>query len=305
MKGRYLLYIDILGFAKLIQERPKEIAKLFTVLDTLDAHTYKDFRVVAFSDTILIYSVDRLTITDDPLYFTTRLGAFARDLLYKLVGSRIFFRGLLTFGQFEFQQRKRISSFWGTALVNAYLREKEIKCTGLFVDGTCPVAFATAPYNNNVQYVYLNESLEHLVDEDECSYSPSPPWEPFPEIYDDTPLEETDEFMTFPWDLQFCKDIHYEMNHQANPEIRLKFWNTWRLLWVRYRSLLADMEKNGFNLERAWPNYDWSWAERIMRRADTPFVSLAQSEAVRVRWAGAGHRIHPLRPKRQGYRNKS
>jgi hypothetical protein len=26
-------------------------------------------------------------------------------------------------GQFEFQQRKRLGSFWGSALVNAYLRD--------------------------------------------------------------------------------------------------------------------------------------------------------------------------------------
>ena len=56
MKHKYLLYIDILGFADLVNESQADVRRLYKILEGLNCHKHDAFQVIVFSDTILIYN---------------------------------------------------------------------------------------------------------------------------------------------------------------------------------------------------------------------------------------------------------
>ena len=56
MQKKYLLYIDILGFANLVSKKPKEVKKIYEVVNELNVHRQSEFKAIIFSDTILIYN---------------------------------------------------------------------------------------------------------------------------------------------------------------------------------------------------------------------------------------------------------
>ena len=57
MTDRYLLYIDVLGFSALIDEGLGKINDLYEVIASLNVHRHDAFKVIVFSDTILVYNV--------------------------------------------------------------------------------------------------------------------------------------------------------------------------------------------------------------------------------------------------------
>ena len=53
---RFLLYIDLLGFSELVHTKPEILPDLFRVLDKSNAYQHGDFRVIQFSDTLLVFN---------------------------------------------------------------------------------------------------------------------------------------------------------------------------------------------------------------------------------------------------------
>lgn len=57
MNKKYLLYIDFLGFSHLVKEKPEEVRRLYYLIEDLHCHRHDDFKVIVFSDTLLIYNL--------------------------------------------------------------------------------------------------------------------------------------------------------------------------------------------------------------------------------------------------------
>jgi hypothetical protein len=57
MDDHYLLYIDVLGFKKLVDEAPDRVDDLFEIVASLNLHQHHDFAAIVFSDTILVYNI--------------------------------------------------------------------------------------------------------------------------------------------------------------------------------------------------------------------------------------------------------
>src|SRR5690606_31638824 len=113
----------------------------------------------------------------------------------------IYFRAVLTSGQFSHYELQNVECFFGKALISAYRREKEIPAMGLFIDDTCMQYnryFRTADFGNGLHFVYLNRHLEYLHEATGDKY----------------PLKDSslvDGACFVPWQVRYLKDVHKQM----------------------------------------------------------------------------------------------
>ena len=165
MKDRFLLYIDILGFSNLVSEKNFRVHDLYEIIVSLNAHHHDAFKAVVFSDTILIYNnVDAISQYDNKV-ITMFLCEFARDLLHRLTGKGIFFRAIITKGEFTHYELNDIPCFFGQSLVSAYADEKKIKAIGLFMHKSVKQfnqIFSTCAFNQDYDFVFLTQAIQEL-----------------------------------------------------------------------------------------------------------------------------------------------
>src|SRR5258706_9859405 len=77
---RFLLYIDILGFAQMSRSEPRKVARVYSILDSLNVHRHDMFKTIVFSDTILVYNLQLASSKSERDYLVWYLIEFAEDL---------------------------------------------------------------------------------------------------------------------------------------------------------------------------------------------------------------------------------
>ena len=213
MKERFLHYIDILGFAEMTRKEPRKVARFYSILDSLNVHAHDAFVTIVFSDTVLVYNPDLATTKEECRYFVSYLIEFAEDLHHRLTGQDIYFRAVVTTGDFSHYKLENVECFFGESLVNAYLSEKEIPSLGVFIGNECNSYneyFRTAKFDDKYHFVYLNRSIEYLHQYTNDTYPISDPT-----------LE--DQALHIPWQVRFLTDVHKHMREHPIPSVRLKF----------------------------------------------------------------------------------
>lgn len=236
MGDRFLLYIDILGFAEMTKREPRKVARVYSILDSLNVHHHRAFKTIVFSDTVLVYNPDLATTDEQRKYLVWYLIEFAEDLHHRLTGQDIHFRAILTAGDFSHYPLQNIECFFGEALVNAYMREKEIPSIGLFIDDRCSKYneyFRVAPFDAEYSFVYLNRSLESLEQYTGGKY-------PFRDraIEDQTPHT--------PWQVRFLRDVHENMRNHRSPAVRTKFLTAWDFYAKRFPGMTEALSRSSF-----------------------------------------------------------
>lgn len=257
MSAKYLLYIDILGFSDLVDRDPARIPSLYEIVDSLHVHAHHAFKTLVFSDTIIVFNIHDPKSDYDHRYLVMYACEFAQDLFYRLVGKGIYFRGILTYGDFTLSELNNLQAFYGRALVSAYRRQQAIRCVGLFIDTPClphNAHFPTARYDQELHFVYLTSSLEklHSVYQDHLPV-------------DRLTLEQTDELWGIGWDVTFLKEIHALMSQHPSPEVRAKHQATWQFYRSRYPALLNSLEASGFDMSIICPEFDWHNVRKRIR----------------------------------------
>ncbi len=264
MTDKFLLYIDILGFKELTDNEPRKIEKIFSVIDSLNVHRHHAFRTIVFSDTIIVYN-DKPAITDkDRNYLVWYLIEFAQDLHHRLTGQNVYFRAVITSGKFSHYQLENVECFFGKALFNAYLQEKEIPSIGLFISDACNdhnEYFRIEPFGNGLNFVYLNRALESLHEMSEGKYP----------VTDPAILSMGFPFL--PWQVRFLKDVHHQMRTHQDAKVRIKFLTAWDFYKRRYNAMLTALEQNEFALS-CLVNDGWFQNEvKVMEREIRDFTS--------------------------------
>jgi hypothetical protein len=165
MKQRYFLYLDILGFSDLAKEDSGKIDDLYKVIASLNAHHHHAFKVVVFSDTVIVYNVDGGDTPRDSSYLIMFMCEFVKDLMHRLTGREIYYRALITYGEFAHYELNGMPCFFGKALVDAYNSEKELKAVGLFIhkdiSHNCKI-FKYKNFNDNYNFVYVTQALDEI-----------------------------------------------------------------------------------------------------------------------------------------------
>lgn len=238
MSERFLLYIDILGFAEMTDREPRKVARTYAILDSLNVHQHHAFKTIVFSDTVLVYNPEPAKSIDDRQYLVWYLTEFAEDLHHRLTGQDIHFRAVLTSGDFSHYPLKNIECFFGRALISAYSREKGIPSIGLFMDKSCVEYnrfFRLEPFDGDTSFVYLNRSIEGLTEYTGDKYP-----------FRDRAIEDQAPYL--PWQVRHLQDVHTNMRTHKSPAVRAKFLTAWDFYARRYPGLTRTLVDGNFQV---------------------------------------------------------
>jgi hypothetical protein len=250
MTDRYLLYIDVLGFSALIEEGFARIDDLYEVIASLNVHDHPTFRVIVFSDTILVYNVEGRDVREDRSYLVMFLCEFAQDLQRRLTGRGIFFRAILVRGQFTHYELNAIPCFFGTALVRAYRAEKTIRAIGLFMERSLvpdSAIFRSVAFDDVHNFVFITQGLNTVEDL-------------WGGVIDRFELEDTDLIHVVVPELLFLREVRRLAAFHQDEGVRQKHANTLNVFRARYPRTLGLLEANDFEFQTLCPDAKWSEA---------------------------------------------
>lgn len=133
--GRYLLFLDILGFSALVERESPEVV-YSTINNALSSFSRweslnQQFRTIYFSDTFLFYQ-DPKGYGDWAYLDVYGIGAM---LLSALLAKGIPARGSIVFGEFEVRNdsQKKHQLYYGKALIEAYKSERKEQWIGITI----------------------------------------------------------------------------------------------------------------------------------------------------------------------------
>ncbi len=247
--NKYLLYIDILGFSDLVRTNPSKIDKIYKVINSLNVHRHHAFKTIVFSDTILVYNLDEPRNAHDHRYLVMFAIEFAQDLWFRTVGQEVFFRGILRYGPFDHYDLSNITAFYGNALIDSYIKEKDLSCCGLFIDKSCHMyndIFPTVRYDEDISFVYFNQSLERLKTNTDNYLDAL------------SVLDSTEDYWSILWDLRYLRDIYRLMMNHKDARVRGKYLTTWHFYRLRYRNVLDALEISDFSPKVICSEFDWT-----------------------------------------------
>jgi len=256
MSNRFLLYIDILGFSQMIEGDPRKVALVFSILDDLNVHQHNAFKTIAFSDTILVYNPRLATSNSSRSYYVWYLIEFAEDLQHRLTGHDVYFRAVLTEGDFSHYPLKNIECFFGEALNRAHSKEKKIPSIGLFLDhrySRFNRYFDLVQFDDEYDFVYLTRSLGYLQQYTGGRYP-----------FRDRAIE--DQAPHVPWQVRFLQDVHSNMRNNPSPEIRTKHLTAWDLYARHFPELTRILSDNKFSLASLGGPDAWRAEAKAMER---------------------------------------
>lgn len=277
MDDRFLLYIDILGFAEMTRREPRKVARLYAILDSLNVHRHKAFKTIVFSDTVLVYNPELAQSDKESTYLIWYLIEFAEDLHHRLTGQDIYFRAVLTTGDFAHYSLQHIECFFGEALINAYLHEKAIPSIGLFIDDRCNKHnkyFRVAAFDHQYHFVYLNRSLESLTENTGDKY-------PFRD------LAIEDQAPYTPWQVRFFQDVYHNMRNHPDPAVRTKFLTAWDFYSKRYPGMAQALVQGKFSLAALGGPNAWASETAAMSKSIKYFKRIGSGTSLSRELSGS------------------
>jgi hypothetical protein len=246
--GRFLLYLDILGFSDMTRKDGRKVARTYAILDKLNAHRDSAFKTIVFSDTILIYNPREATSDPEREDYVWYLTEAAEHLYSMLVGQDIWFRAILIAGEFHHYHLNHVECFYGNALIDAHLAEKRLPMTGMVVHDSCLPYFRFFRHERFTEehsFVYLSRPLEQLHELSGDQY----------------PVEDSivgDLSPNLPEGVRYLFDLHTLMRTNPEPAVRAKALTTWDFYARRYPGMVAALTASQFGLDALAPAGTWA-----------------------------------------------
>jgi len=248
---RYLLYLDILGFAEMAQS-PRRVLDLYQIIDGLNVHRHPDFRALVFSDTLIVYNAVELQGGHDKQVCVMYLAEFAQDLLRRLIGRDYYFRAILTKGGFLHHRFDNLDAFFGQALIDSYRNEKDLTGCGLFLDERLLAEnriFPTRRHCERFHYVFLTPSIQYLSDYGDSGFP-----------FSGEPLDSTDMTLQVYAELTFLADVYRKSMEHPTPNVRAKFQATWSFYQLQFPLVCNVLRESGFDFNSV-ADADWRAAK--------------------------------------------
>jgi len=255
---RAFLYIDILGFGSLVKTNPEKVDRIFYIIDTLGVHSHFALKTVVFSDTILVFNQDESRSLD---YYVTYLIEYAQQLFYRLCGINIYFKGIITYGEFKYSKLSNIEAYYGLALIDTHESEKDLEGFGLFVDKNIAdevIVFDRTSYTEKYDFVILCQYLQNL-------YQHTGGILPIEQHL----LTDTDTYHRIDEDLRFLREIDYLKDNHPSARAKAKYqkvYDTYKQIMPLFFELF---ESDGF--------YPWLINENYMGSLN-PYDLISESE---------------------------
>jgi hypothetical protein len=286
MTDRFLLYIDILGFTEMVRKDPRKVARVYSILDSLNVHRHNSFKTIVFSDTVLVYNAESPANDEERRYLVWYLTEFAEDLHDRLIGQDIYFRAALVAGDFFHYELKHVECFYGNALITAYLAEKDIPSLGLFMDRECAKYnqfFLLDQFNADFSFVYINRQLE-MLNKHALGR--------FPTVFD---LPVGDIAPDVYGQIKFLQHVHDQMRSHPSPQVRIKFLAAWDFYKKRYPQMLRVLEDNEFRADSLGHSADWVTMEKVHRTNVAYFKRIGSGTVLSMSITGTAKKnVKPL-----------
>ena len=255
LDDHYLLYIDVLGFAGLVEQSPARIDDLFEIVASLNVHNHPSFSAIVFSDTILVHNMTQPLNAGDRRYLVMYECEFYQDLIHRLTGRGVWLRGVLTYGPFQHYQLNGMPYFYGPALNRAYRADKSLNLTGLVMDDHCRAyshIFGSRPLDQGWHYVFVTQGLDEFEDWYKGTI-------PLPSII----IEELG------WklgpELEMLAGSLSQSKTHPDLRVRQKHIETLRLYRSRYPKTFAMLEHLEFRMEAVSDRFEWGKVRERMR----------------------------------------
>ncbi|WCL50791.1 hypothetical protein [Leptospira sp. GIMC2001] len=274
MKNTLFLYMDILGFKDMIKNKSK-IKRLYKILDSAFIHKDRNFRTIVFSDTLLAFNIYDDLKNDKKKIELMYLIELTQNIFNKFIGENIYFRAIITEGEFIFENLEHFHAYYGNALIDTHKNEKELKGIGLYLDKKLRI------YNRFFRYfdipglydfIYLTNNCCRLFPYEKKlvknNYIDDKGIYPLPEIL----ISSTSaEYLLYP-EFKHFKDIFDQIKKQRNIEIRKKYIYTWELYKLAYPALIETLCKSKFN-PKSVCKINWSKAKKLYNENKTDILA--------------------------------
>ncbi len=254
---RYFLYLDILGFSELVKDKNgRTINDLYEVIASLNVNNHDAFKVVVFSDTVVVYNVNGGGTPQDAKYLIMFLCEFVKDLMHRLTGRGIFYRAVIAHGDFTHYVINGIPCFFGNALVDAHNSEKELKAIGLFIHKDiskyCDI-FKHRAFNQNYNFVYVTQALDELEEYGSDGY-------PIPASL----IEDTDSKWLIVPELDHVSNMYLgSVNPNYSESVKVKYKASWNMYSQQYPRLTARLLSTNQDITSVSPNVKW---DEVLKR---------------------------------------
>ena len=250
METHHLLYVDILGFAELTRSNPEKVEDIFRIVTNLRKCNECSYDILLFSDTILVTNRGMPSTADEQMFCVQWLFEFAINLQYELSQLDVFYRAVLVNGQFKSYKQESVDCFYGQGLIDAYRKEKDIKCVGLFLDKSISShhgGFPSIRHNQDLLFAYTTESLE-----EHAKYSGGGV------VLDRFVLEQTDCCCRLSHDVKFLSQLYMHGRTHLNPDVRVKYLTAFNYYEHRYPNLVRSLVDSKFDVSIICKTFDWS-----------------------------------------------
>ena len=250
METHHLLYVDILGFAELTKSNPAKVEDIFRIITKMRKRTESVYDILIFSDTVLVTNRGTPATADDQMLCVQWLFEFAVDLQYQLSQFDVYHRAVMVNGEFNSYKQEGVDCFYGQALIDAYRKEKDIKCAGLFLDKSSNQhhgGFPTIRHSEDLVFAYTSDSLE-----EHAKYSGGGV------VLDKIILEETDSCWLLTYDVKYLSQLYRHGREHPDPEVRIKFLTAFNYYEQRYPKLVRALVDSKFDVRVICKDYNWS-----------------------------------------------
>lgn len=233
------LYIDILGFTDLVNNHSEKVTEIFSIIDRLEVHNKGNLKVIVFSDTIIVFTMrESLKIN----YFVNDLVKYTQELFYKLSSIGVFFKAVLTFGEFSFSKMKNIQAYHGKALIETYFDTNSLEGFGLYVNNEIAswiLGFDLIKLSEKYSYVLLCHSIINLYKETKGILPINPELLNKPDEYGN--------FCTLESDLKFLETVSQLKNNFPSEKVRRKYEVVFNIYKGQLTSFFKVFKVKGFN----------------------------------------------------------
>lgn len=235
--NRPFLYIDILAFGAMVSEKSPKIDNIFKIFDRLKVFNHSYLQTIVFSDTILVFPKVEEISTRPNHYFVTYLIEYAQQLFYGLSQINVYFKGIITYGDFHFKQMNNFQAYHGEALVETYNDESLLEGFGLYIKrelNNDVVVFKTVPFSEKYDYILLCQSLVNLSRDNEKL------------PVDLNIFSKTDTYHRIEEDLRFFRELLYIKVNHPSERIRAKYQKVYDIYKTSIGPIFTQLENDEF-----------------------------------------------------------
>jgi hypothetical protein len=254
MNETIFLYLDFLGFRELAKS-PKDVHKLYKVLDSARIHTDSNFQAIVFSDTLIAFHRQDRLVESTKSTEVMFLIELVQDITHRLTGSGITFRAIIAEGNFEYSKLRNIEAYFGQVLIDTHDAESSLPGVGLYLTdriAALDCCFSSRSCGGGMNFSFLAYDLVRAENEGQ-GY----PMDPLVCEWEDCCVAERILFQ-----VEYLRLLFNGLSHPSI-KIRAKYASAWGMYVEKCPRLVAVLIESGFD-PSSLCDIDWTESRKAL-----------------------------------------